>query len=748
MASGYEVAPVFLIRLAGVPFDHLERLATPDSCASARRLIADRDRATARLELEPILEGELVRTRGALLDSAREVLPRYLVFASEGVSHRFIEFLSRPPAPPPKRNQEARARERSLLLYLQRVCAKNDSLSEFGPCDWGRIDNATSGVASALPSGVVARETFLERWTAHGIAAALNHDPQIRPELAPRIHPAGRVEGGEFVFAETGDRVPLDAAALDLLNRCDGATPAHTLAADPGVLAQLAERGVIRWEMEVPALEPHAFDVLVADVRRWRDQTARHRWLELLEPIAELPRRFAADSATPARVTVMNDARARLRELGSLRATPTRSLYSAVNPIGEECFRGSGFTIDSALINEVATDAAPWIDLWRDNYAFVASRVAAGLRAVLDKMSIKRNAAVPLPAFLAACNTANLSLTGPGLVILAHTAFQEVKEAFRKRLHAHGDAAEYELSAADCHFIRNNFDYPAFDEYTYPSADLQLAASSAEAIGRGDYRWILAELHPPVALLHHGFYWCCPDKQQLSNALAKTIFGRPHFHFGIYVADFTATTSVHLFDAPPGACYFVAPHRGNSKWPTVRPADAEVYVDEPTGDVCLRKIDNHEYLGSFARNWIIPLGFHPFQFGMAPQMPRLRCGKVIVQRRAWVVTSDELGEHKHNVDLLLAVERLRARRDLPRHIYIRPTEQALRRSGAEARDKDTKPVFVDLESFLFMEIFARWLHKWRELEATEMLPAPDELLWQEPDGRHTFELRTLIVPKE
>ena len=39
-------------------------------------------------------------------------------------------------------------------------------------------------------------------------------------------------------------------------------------------------------------------------------------------------------------------------------------------------------------------------------------------------------------------------------------------------------------------------------------------------------------------------------------------------------------------------------------------------------------------------------------------------------------------------------------------VYIRPTEQALRRSGAEGRDKDTKPVFIDLESYLFHRNFS------------------------------------------
>ncbi len=62
------------------------------------------------------------------------------------------------------------------------------------------------------------------------------------------------------------------------------------------------------------------------------------------------------------------------------------------------------------------------------------------------------------------------------------------------------------------------------------------------------------------------------------------------------------------------------------------------------------------------------------------------------------------------------------------------------------RDKDVKPVFVDLESHPFLDVLARWLARHGELDVTEMLPAPDQLLWREPDGRHTFELRTLVVP--
>ena len=389
-------------------------------------------------------------------------------------------------------------------------------------------------------------------------------------------------------------------ATLDLLRQVDSKTPAYSLGVEPAVLEELARQKIIRWEVEVPALEPRAFDVLVADVTAWRETPVRTRWLERIEPVAQLPRKFAETDDTAARTRIIDEADDRLQRLGALPKTGTRFLYSAANPIGEECFRECGFTIGADLVGEVVRDAAPWMDLWRDCYAFVASRVSAGLRGLLEKAP-SRNGAVSLPAFLHACEQMRMPLTGPAMVGLAHLAFQEVKAAFRQQVANRPDADEWQLSADDCHFVRRNFEYPKFDEYTYPSADMQISAKSVADVARGEYEWVLAELHPPVALLHHGFYWACPDKETLGRALASTTNGVPTFHFGFFATDFTATTAVRALDALPGLTSFVAPQRGDPRWRIIPPAEIEVFVDETSGDVGLRTRDSREYLGSFAR---------------------------------------------------------------------------------------------------------------------------------------------------
>jgi hypothetical protein len=768
--------------MAGVPFDVLDPLSTPATAAAARSVLARReevareksDSASARSSPEPVraspepteaardlavaettfnneLERELNVARSALLESSRRVLPPYLVFAGGGVRELLAKLLGRGAAEwtqQSHRNARAGDRERRLLLYLQRVCAKNDTFSAFGPSAWGIVSRDKPLAISSPPGAITQRDIFLERWTAHTLAAAMNGDPEIRDELSPRLNPNGRLEGNLFIFTDTGETTLLGPDTIALLSRCNGNTPAHSLGVPNEALADLARQNILRWEMEVPALEPHAFSVLISEIRQWRDNAVRARWLKSMEEIAILPMNFARAEETPARIEVMEEARQRLQDLGGARDPSQRFLYAATNPIAEECFRESTFEIPQAMTDELARDAAPWIDLWRDTYAFVASRVAAGLRTLFQTAPIQ-NGAISLAGFLKHCERQKMPLTGPGLVALAHIAFQEVKAAFRKELQPRATDAELTLGEYDCHFVRRNFAYEKFDEYTYPSADLQISAASIAEAAAGNYQWIVSEFHPPVALLHHCFYWGCPDTGELSRALASTTFGRPAFHYGFFAADFTAHTTVRWKDALPESLNYAAPQRGKSHWNIVPPAEAEVYIDEQTGDVCARKRGSGEYLGSFARSWVIPLGFHPFHFGGLPHTPRLRCGRVIVQRRCWTVRRDEfaLGNFTGvSRDLVLAVDRLRAEKDWPRHIYIRPSEQALRRSGAEGRDKDTKPVYIDLESYLFLEIFYRWLTKSGELEITEMLPDPDHLLWQEEDGRRTFELRTQIVP--
>ena len=93
--------------------------------------------------LAATLDRELVRARTALWQASRTLLAPYLVFSVGGVRELLAHLLSTEGdyGQLTHRNSRAGDRERHLLLYLQRIAAKNDTFSEFGPSAWGRIDN-------------------------------------------------------------------------------------------------------------------------------------------------------------------------------------------------------------------------------------------------------------------------------------------------------------------------------------------------------------------------------------------------------------------------------------------------------------------------------------------------------------------------------------------------------------------------------------------------------------------------------
>src|SRR5689334_11823678 len=133
----------------------------PDRCSGPFEIFWDDVNRydIAASDLNQMILRETEAARVTLLDNANRCLPNYLVFSTEQA-----RLLLRWKSHYASRNKITRARERRLLLYLQRVCSKNDTLSEFGPASWGRVDSKTQSLLLDPVPGVMQREVFLERW--------------------------------------------------------------------------------------------------------------------------------------------------------------------------------------------------------------------------------------------------------------------------------------------------------------------------------------------------------------------------------------------------------------------------------------------------------------------------------------------------------------------------------------------------------------------------------------------------------
>src|SRR6185437_10520352 len=81
----------------------------------------------------------------------------------------------------------------TLVRYLQRVCAKNDTTSHFGPLATARLASDDAGVH--WTPAPLARRTMLSRWAAEAVGRRLAENPATWPVLRPRRAPGATLAG-------------------------------------------------------------------------------------------------------------------------------------------------------------------------------------------------------------------------------------------------------------------------------------------------------------------------------------------------------------------------------------------------------------------------------------------------------------------------------------------------------------------------------------------------------------------------
>jgi hypothetical protein len=787
------LAPLFAVRAAGVPFDVLEQLGTPAVSARARdvnalanaiddaakralaelpalspklrskiapklfrhKAISDEHaaahpslaayaaalvaHAAALVELDAAIEREYEALLGVLAREAGRVLPELVVLESATLLDEVRE-LERQAGT--RHLSSDRKRHRTLAMYMQRVCAKNDTIGRFGPILWGRVEPGEGVTLEARPG--IARRVELETWVVVRVIELINADPDVRAEIPPRLHPHGRLEDGKLVRLDEQREIALSAGELELARACDGVRAARAIG-DANVLASLAERGVIFWKLSHYARDTSPLASLVADVDGWQDRAVRERWQAQLRPLQALVERFEADERADARRTVLRELAAVFEQMGLTTRATTRVLYAATNPINENCTLESTVTLGAQACDRLVHDAWPWFALWQDSIALASDRVYRRLHELVTAAP-RHGGKLIYSSLLHTTRAQKFDLDRDGgLTGIARATWKEIQQRFSDRLASRPDAAAWHLSADDCTFLRREHDLPPAGELALPSLDLLPCARSAADASAGRFDWVIGEVHHAFALLQHSTYWRCPDKPGL-HAIIRAVVQRQ-----MVSRDSGNDIPVHV--NPEAFVTYGMPYVGTARpkpsWKIVRPADAEVVVDEARRDIRLRA-PSGEDLGSLIQTASTAMGMHPFfPFLRAPHAPRLYLGNVVVQRRSWDVDSQALSPERPSGlsgSFLAAIERVRAERDIPRWVYVRPRQGVLD-SSAVWRDKDNKPICIDLESIVSLDILERRLRKYEGLVMTEMLPTPDQLFLDSAGGRVLFEIRTNVVPR-
>jgi hypothetical protein len=692
-----------VVRGAGLPVTTLSRLAYPaaaETFADAATLLGKELRAIGR---DPLF-------REALTWQNRHAL------------HTGVDILLARPAEAP-RTSKYRQKEALVATYLQRYCAKNDTIGFFGPVGWTRTDGDI-GILTfrAGPALVASRTTHLEGW-AVDLVAALD-----RTEALPRLMPYLRVDG-DLLHIPLSRPVKLPAETAAVLALCDGRHTTGDIASATGL----------------PSHTVHSILTSLHDARRvslapaapgglYPERGLRGPQLDRLRAHRDAVATAAGD---PER---LDRAFAALEEwfsnvTGTAATRRAGQTYAGRTLVYEDCRRDVALTLGSRL----RADLAGPLDLlltsarWFTGHAL--ERYQQALIGLYRRLIARTgHTLVPFPDLWL---YAQDLLFGDGNELPDELA-AECRRRWATVLGGQ-PAGQYradDLRAAVHAAFPDPGRLPPATRYCCP--DVMIAARDIAAIHAGDHRYVLGELHAGINTMTSAFFTGqhpCPEELlkavdidlpevQVVTVTSRAAAGVTSRMTRSLVRD-RDLLLLFAHDAPDVPSDRALPAGSLA----VTSSAGRLQVIDRGGQ---HRFDLMDVLGEL----VMIRAHRSFDFLPAePHTPQVSIDRLVVSRERWrfdaagaafAWNTDE--EQRYH-----AARRWAQDLGMPRYVFVQPS-------------RAVKPVYVDFDSPVFIDVLSRMVRRSDVLTVTEMMPAPDECWLIDAAGQHyTSELRLVAI---
>jgi len=658
--------------------------------------------------------------------------------------------------PEDARDSQYRQHEVLVASYIQRYSVKNDTIGFFGPVGWASF--AEQGPTVRMKPGerlLASRTVYFEAWCIQALATTLMQNPAVLPWLAPRLQPYLALEGTTLHIPGQA-AIELAPEQAGLLWACDGIRRAKDIAQAilcmPGstftdeqavyqLFTQLQQMGLLLWQFDIP-VEPGADAALREQLARIGDEPLREAAQSALEELEQGRRAIAQAAGNPERldeqIQALEMTFTRLTNQASTRAEGRT--YAARTLVYEDCRRDIELTLGPGLLSALG---AP-LELLLTSARWFTYHAAAIYRQALTKLYHTIVQATGSPVVNAAVfwQQARPLLFGEGPHpidgLLAN--FQErwasilaLPEEVRAVHYASGQLREkvHELFAAP---------EPGWYTARHHSPDIMLAATSAEAIARGDYQLVLGEIHMGANTLNPALFMAQHPSpkdvlQMMEVDIPETLI------VPIPPSDWpglTTRTSLALV-APKDIRVNLSPDV--SRTPALRSIPIGELVLEDTGNgLHVRTRDGQLHLALievFARA-LSSLTADLFKMlRPAPHTPRVTIDRLTISRETWTCSA---------TDLTFAFEKTEAQRFVAARYWMRT--HSMPRFVFVKAPVESKPFYVDFASPVYVEPFAKAARRTvnagsaTPMTVTEMLPEPHQAWLTDAEGqRYTCELR-------
>lgn len=644
-------------------------------------------------------------------------------------------------------NSRARQRLRLAWSYLQRLCAKNDTHSFFGPISWGRFTDGDQGLVVHRDDGpwLSQRQVFVEHWAVQALADVISADADVRPFLPLRLNPGCRLEAGRLHYP-LGRVIELPATAQQILERVANgraatAWTAVTLRPESAgrpdydsTFESLLAAGVIEQQIFVPTDVKQPIEFLLEAVndlsaqcparRSWRD-----RLMELTQFRDELAGLPLEDRVR--RTEQMENSLAEL--LAERRERDKGRMYVGRYLCYEDCERNAHIELGKQVREDLRPVVSAVLDLYRWMSARVASLLHEHFLAVYRRLVGTERSSCDFLSFYHA-TTKQPPDNAEILATIRHELRQAWSPVLPEPPPPRLSVSVHDLAQVARSLLANT---PADGLLAalgcdFHSVDFSIAAGSPAAVRRGDYQIVLSETHPAVFLVAQPVAWpFCPARESITSEVERLL----------------APAAMVLVDPPQGhnrsfihwpnteLRYDVIPPGCSSSQPESRriPAGRGI-VREQNGRLQFQDVHSQQVDDLLT---VMPGAYHRLLFELARGAlcdcpSEIVCGRVVLQRRRWTIDGTKLpkvSRPAEEPEEFAQLKRWAAELGLPRWLFARTKDEP-------------KPIYVDLENPLAVDLLYRHACKDEATVLSEMKPSPQDTWLADERGSYTCEFRT------
>lgn len=670
-----------------------------------------------------------------------------------------------------RRSSRDRQNEQAVASYLQRFCTKNDTIGFFGPVGWASLGEGREPIAVDHGPGFLAhRRVFFEGWCIDAVADKLSSDLALRRNLAPRRALIVRADG--VVMGQPAGPA-LSARARAVLALCDGETPARDVAERLvasgmfpdaemvyGALDQFQEAGLLTWGFNLPmVLEPDR--ALRKEIERLQVGAARDVALRTLGELEAHRQAVASaagdDRALDAALQQMED---RFTQLTGLESTRGHGeTYAGRTLVYEDCRRGTEVSFGSDVLAALASPLSLVLASARWMTHFAAEIHRNWFEEAYRQLRWEAGSArVDLVSF---CRRVLPPIVHPTSNLVRRHVVPRFQQLWAEVLDLPDDGARrvsYTTEQLRPRVLRA-FDAPepGWTIARHHSPDVMLAASGPEAIRRGDYQFVLGELHLGTNTLSTNLFVAQhPSPEDLVAFMARDLpepcvfptlpkvwqQQQSNALLGVPVAGMTGRLYFGLATAKDLYLEVTPVPSGLPKSQVLSVADLSVEPGDDGLQVVNRKDGRRFDLIDFLQTAIASEIVGECKiFQPRDHLPRITVDRMILWRESWSFPAAglEFAQAATESRRFSEVRRWAERRGLPRLVFVK-------------LQHERKPFFLDFESPFSVEIFTREVRRTLEkssearVAVSEMVPGPEELWLPDREGqRYTAELRMVAV---